>query len=461
MTLPGASSAGLATERARPRIRLQLTSLYATTLLLVLLGTAALLRLAMRSALEREFDASMRSSALVVRSFFRLEIAEFQTIEATLKHMAGELVFDERSVRIARPDGTSFETVGAPPRRLPLHPAGPMRSLTMPLDAGLAPGWTMVIEASAAATDAVEQQIDRWFLIGIPGVVLLAAAIGWWLTGRTLRPVGRMADAAMQIAPASGARLPINDPDDELGRLGTTFNGLLERLDGALLQQRRFLADAAHELRTPLARMRGRLEVAALGKGNGSPVLTELQEDLLRMSRQVDELLQLARADAGEGASHERFASLYLDDLVADELQRWQHDATHAGIALTASVLQEAPTRAEPTLIGRLLGILLDNALRYGHRGGHVDLRVQADGDAVLLEVEDDGIGIPAADRARIFDRFFRGDEARRLRADGSGLGLAIAAWIVQLHGGTIGIDAAPRAVGTLVTIRLPRDPMA
>jgi two-component system OmpR family sensor kinase len=457
VTIQGATNRRGPTERARPRIRLQLTALYAATLLLVLLGTATLLRFAMRSALEREFDASMRSSALAVRNFFRLEISEFQTIELTLQHMAGELVFEERTVRITRPDGTAFETVGSPARQKAVRLTAPVRTLTLPLDVGLAPGWTMVIEASAAATDAVEQQIDRWFLIGIPGVVLLAAGIGWWLTGRTLRPVGRMADAAMRIAPASGARLPVNDPTDELGRLGTTFNGLLERLDGALLQQRRFLADAAHELRTPLARMRARLEVAALGRDNASPVLSELQEDLLRMSRQVDELLQLARADAGEGAGHERFVSLYLDDLVTDELQRWQHDATRAGITLTASVLHEAPTRADETLIGRLLGILLDNALRYGHRGGHVDLRVQVDGEFVMLEVEDDGIGIPRAERARIFDRFFRGDEARRLRADGSGLGLAIAAWIVQLHGGTIGIDAAPGDVGTLVTVRLPR----
>jgi signal transduction histidine kinase len=207
--------------------------------------------------------------------------------------------------------------------------------------------------------------------------------------------------------------------------------------------------------------MRGRLEVATMGQSHESPVLDELRDDLLRMSRQVDELLQLARADAGEGASHERFVPLYVDDVVADELQRWQRDAAQAGITLSASVLQEAPTHAEPTLLGRLLGILLDNALRYGHRGGQVDLRVQTDASGVLLEVEDDGIGIPPSERARIFDRFFRGDEARRLRSDGSGLGLAIASWIVHLHGGTISIDSAPRAVGTLVSIRLPLRAMA
>ncbi len=447
-------------ERQLPRIRLRFTALYAATLLVVLLAAAAALRFAVRDALEREFEESVRASALLMRQFFRVEIAEYQTIEGTLEHIAGELVFEDRSIRVRRPDGVLFQTFGAPVRNVARTIAEPVRRVALPLEPGLAPGWSIEVTASAASLRAVQSRIDFWFMLGIPGAVLLAAVAGWWLTGRTLRPVGQMADAAGGIVPGSRARLPVDDPTDELGRLGRSFNALLDRLDGALQQQRRFLADAAHELRTPLARMRARVDVAQLGAADGSArtsaVVAELHEDLIRMSRQVDELMQLARADAGDDAAAHSLLPLFLDDLVADELRRWHHDAARAGLVLESTTLDEARVLVEPTLISRLIGILLDNALRYGHRGGHVDVRVFCVGTEAVLEVQDDGLGIPAAERSRVFDRFYRGDAARVHRSDGSGLGLAIAAWIVARHGGRIGVDAPDSGVGTVVTVRLP-----
>ncbi len=444
-------------EPQRPRIRLRLTALYATTLLVVLLGAAGALRLAVRRALEQEFVTSVRASAQLMRQFFLVEIAEYQTIEGTLEHIASELVFEERSIQVRRPDGTLFRSVGSPLNRVPPPLTQPVRRVRLPLDPVTAPGWWIEVDASAAPLRMVESRIDFWFLIGIPGLVLLASVTGWWLTGRALRPVGLMADAAARIGPASRTRLPVDDPTDELGRLGRSFNALLDRLDGALSQQQRFLADAAHELRTPLARMRGRVEVSQLTPSESSPVLTELHEDLIRMSRQVDELMQLARADAGEDNDPHAQLPMFLDDVAADELRRWQGDATRAGMQLESSILDEAPVLADPVLMGRLIGILLDNALRYGRPGGQVDLRVQPIGDRVVLEVEDDGIGIPVAERTRIFDRFFRGDAARAYRSDGSGLGLSIAAWIAERHGGTLTATNAPRSSGTLMTLSLPR----
>lgn len=451
-------------ERQRPRIRLRLTILYASTLLVVLLCTAGVLRLAVRSALDHEFENSVRASALLVRQFFRVEIVEYQTTEATVDHIASELVFEERSIRIRRPNGALYEPVSRPRTRLVTGLAAPVQKVSLPLEEGLAPGWTIEVEASAANVRAVESQIDRWMMIGIPGLVLLAAAIGWWLTGRALRPVGEMADVATEIVPSSGKRLPIDDPSDELGRLGVRFNALLDRLDGALQQQQQFLADAAHELRTPLARMRARVELAQLvavdpsGRASvqSSSVIAELHDELLRMSRQVDELLQLARADAGDDGTATSLVPLFLDDIATDEIRRWQPDAERTGITLVSTALVEAPVRAEPTLIGRLIGILIDNALRYGHSGGHVDVRVEREGDFALLEVEDDGIGIAESERARIFDRFYRGDRARAHRSDGSGLGLAIAAWIASRHGGTIAVTGVDGRNGTLISVRLP-----
>ena len=408
-------------DQHRPRIRLRFTALYAVTLLVVLLGAAGTLRYALRVTLQREFDKSVLASAGLVQQFFRAEVEEYVTVEATLAHIAGELVFEERAIRIRKPDGALFKIVGAPVRRARRPLSGPVRTVRF--------------------------------------LVLCAAVAGWWLTGRTLRPVGRMAEAASRIAPASGARLPIDDPTDELGRLGLRFNALLDRLDGALAQQREFLADAAHELRTPIARLRARVEVAMLEPATASAsdrnVLPGIDQELRAVSQQVDELLQLARADAAGEDAPMRAESLFLDDVVMDELPRWQPEAQRRQMTLDYSALEESPVVGDASLLPRMVSILVDNAIRYGHEGGIVRVRVRPEDGAVLLDVEDDGIGIPEHERPRIFDRFFRGDAARRQRPDGSGLGLAIAAWIVRQHHGTIAVAGGEQR-GTRVQVRLP-----
>ncbi|HCT58332.1 MAG TPA: sensor histidine kinase [Gemmatimonas aurantiaca] len=450
-----------------PRIRLRFTALYATTLLVVLLSAATALRFALRATLEREFSESVAASAGFVQQFFRTEIHELRTIEGTIVHVTEELVFEDRAIRVRRPDGSMVGDSAKLARRAQDLPVGPVRVMRVPLDPPLAPGYYVEVRASLSNMLALQQQVDRWFLIGIPFLVLCAAGAGWWLTGRTLRPVGAMADAAARIAPASGIRLPVDDPRDEIGRLGLRFNALLDRLDGALSQQREFLADAAHELRTPIARMRARVELAMLGVSVQGPdgadvtgevargdVLIALDGELRAVSHQVDELLQLARADAmGDEAPVLR--RLFLDDLVADELPRWRPQAVKLGLSLDFVVLEETPVLGDPVLLSRLVGVLVDNALRYGHEGGDVRLSVRPDNGVARFEVEDNGIGIPASDRARIFDRFYRGEDARHKRADGSGLGLAIAMWIVRRHGGRIDV-AEGTAGGSVFVVRLP-----
>ena len=446
-------------EPFRPRIRVRFTALYAATLLVVLLGAAGTLRYALHATLQREFDKSVVASAGLVQQFFRAEIAEYLTVEATLVHIAGELVFEDRALRIRKPDGSLFKIVGAPVRRASRPLTGPLRTVRVALDPELAPGWDIEVNASAANVVALQARLDRWFGIGIPLLVLCAAVAGWWLTGRTLRPVARMADAAARIGPASGARLPIDDPSDELGRLGVRFNALLDRLDGALAQQREFLADAAHELRTPIARLRARVELALLMPvpRQESTVLASIDQELRDVSQHVDELLQLARADAAGDDVPLRLTALFLDDIVADEVPRWQPEAQRCGVTLDYSALEESPVSGDATLLPRLVSILVDNAVRYSNPGGTVRVRVRSDHDqAVLLEVEDDGIGIPVSERGRVFDRFYRGDAARLKRPDGSGLGLAIAAWIVRQHHGTLAVTGGATG-GTCMQLRLPR----
>lgn len=192
------------------------------------------------------------------------------------------------------------------------------------------------------------------------------------------------------------------------------------------------------------------------GADAAESVLPTVHDELVRMSRLVDELLQLARADSGRDAQVGALQSVYLDDVVTDELRRWHADAERSQITLQCSLLQEAPVRGDPVLLGRLVGILVDNALRYGRPAGSTDVRVSATATDAILEVEDDGIGVDATDRARLFERFFRGPRARAHRSDGSGLGLAIAQWIVDRHNGRIELTAGARDIGTLVTVRLP-----
>ncbi|MFO0094819.1 MAG: sensor histidine kinase [Gemmatimonadaceae bacterium] len=443
-------------DGSRPRIRLRFTALYAVTLLIVLLGAATVLRFTLRSTLQREFEESVRASAGLVTQFFRTEVNEYRTIEATLTHISGELVFEDRVIRYRQPDGALFRSDArlAPSARR--RPTAATHAVQFPLDRDLAPGWTVEVEASLANMRALQARVDRWFLIGIPVLVLCAAVAGWWLTGRTLQPVGAMASAAARIAPASGARLPITDPDDELGRMGGRFNALLDRLDGALTQQRRFLADAAHELRTPIARMRARVELALLESREGTPeVLAPLEQELRAMSQQVDELLQLARADAAGDEDMPAPVHLYLDDLLADEAPRWQPQAHQLGRQLFIAELEETPVQGEAPLLSRLIGVLVDHALRYGRAGGTVRLSVRPDGAFARFDVDDDGPGVPPAERERVFDRFYRGETARHQRSDGSGLGLAIAAWIVTRHHGHIDVGQSELG-GARFTVRLP-----
>lgn len=449
-------------DTLRPRIRLRFTVLYAATLLLVLVGAATVLRFALRATLEHEFEESVRASAGLVSQFFKTEVNEYRTIEATLTHISGELVFEDRIIRYRHPDGRLFRSKRPLTAGQRKALSTPMHSVRFPLNTDLAPGWEVEVDASMANMRELQARVDRWFLYGIPLLVLAAAVAGWWLTGRTLQPVGQMADAAARIAPATGARLPVADPDDELGRLGVRFNALLDRLDGALSQQRQFLADAAHELRTPIARMRARVELAMLQSHEQAAtpeereqILTALDAELRGVSHQVDELLQLARADAMGDEAMKNARALFLDDLVADEAPRWRPQAQQFGIRVEFGAIEETPVQGDAMLLSRLVGVLVDNALRYGHDGGVVRLTVRPEGAHALLEVEDDGPGVPPEDRERIFDRFYRGEQARHLRADGSGLGLAIAAWIARRHGGTIEVDESELG-GAKFVVRMP-----
>jgi len=221
-------------------------------------------------------------------------------------------------------------------------------------------------------------------------------------------------------------------------------------------QMRRFMADAAHELRTPVTVLRARAEVMLAQERNPSrdaAALRAIEQETTRLGEIIGDLLTLARADAGERpVTHE---ALYLDDVASDAVAAVRALAERQGVALEVGQFEEAGIAGDPALVRRLLVIVLDNAIKYTPAGGRVRLDVATADGARSAVVTDTGIGIPADQLPHVFDRFYRGDPARRA-ADGTGLGLAIARWIADLHGAAIAIGPSADGSGTRVAITFP-----
>ena len=220
-------------------------------------------------------------------------------------------------------------------------------------------------------------------------------------------------------------------------------------------QMRRFMADAAHELRTPITLLRTRAEVAA-GQDReptrDAATLQAIEREATRLGEITGDLLTLARADAGEWPVARE--ALYLDDAAAGAVEAARTLAEHKRVVMEVGTFEEAKILADPALVRRLLLIVLDNAIKFTPSGGRVRLDVSAQDGRAAVVVSDTGIGIPAEQLPHVFERFYRGDPARR-EAEGAGLGLAIARWIADVHGARIDVASQP-GVGTRVTLRFP-----
>jgi two-component system OmpR family sensor kinase len=247
----------------------------------------------------------------------------------------------------------------------------------------------------------------------------------------------------------------------ELGRLALTFNELLARLDVSFEQQRRFMADASHELRTPVAIVRGESEVA-LSQESRSPEeyresLAILHEEGRRLTRIVEDLFTLARADAGQYGLDP--ASFYLDETAAECVRAVRSLAARRGVALRhEDGGGEMPMRGDEGLVRRMLLNLLDNAIKYTPAGGEVRVELAREGEAYAIRITDTGVGVPEEARPHIFERFYRADKARSRNGGaggGAGLGLSIASWIAEAHGGRVTLERSGRG-GSTFLVSLP-----
>ena len=312
---------------------------------------------------------------------------------------------------------------------------------------------TIITTARTYLQSQVEQTFARLLIIGVPVLLVLACGTVWLVVGRALRPVEQIRGAVTAITSADlSRRVPEPGTDDEIGRLARTMNDMLARLDDAAARQRRFVADASHELRSPLTAIRTGLEVG-LSHPDRAP-WPEIAGRAVRQSQRLEQLiaqlLVLARADARQLAARGQQVDLaaLLTDLAAAPCP--------PGITIDLSVPPETVTTGNPEDLSRMFRNLLDNAVRYARHRVLITVRITAaaGADSTVVEIADDGPGIPAGERERVFGRFVRLDPSREQASGSAGLGLAIAREIAAAHGATIVLTEAAgggaRAVVTL-----------
>ncbi len=327
------------------------------------------------------------------------------------------------------------------------------RLYTLPMDQSaqylLAAAPLVTIEASVAAFRRL-----MLLLAMVGGLVSLTG--GWLVVGRALRPVAAMTATARTIATSSdfGRRVPVGTQQDELGRLAATFNEMLASLEDAYRAQRRFVADASHELRAPLTAIQANLELLErrpdLAPAEQREAVTEASREAHRLARLVADLLALARADAGVPIRRHR---VELDRVLLEVIGEARHLARGQKIEIES--LEPALVQGDEDRLKQLLLVLVDNAIRYTPSDGRIALGLRRNDGSAELVVRDTGVGIPPEDMPHVFERFYRADPGRARDPGGTGLGLPIARWIAQQHGGDVTL-ASDIGHGTTATLRLP-----
>jgi heavy metal sensor kinase len=347
----------------------------------------------------------------------------------------------------------------------------PLKALTRPVSAGAA--HLMILAApidtvsgryliefgtSLAPIDAVQERLLGLLLLLLPALVVCAAGGGYLLVQRALRPVERMSQTAEQISVQDlDARLPVAPTGDALQRLSISLNHMLARLRDSVQSSRRFLADASHELHTPLTVIKGELQQIAGGESCGPEVrerVGSVLEEVARLEHLVSGLLALSRMDAGE--AQREWVDVDLGDLAASTVEQMRLVAEDRGVQLIPAALPGVTVRGDRGRLKQVIVNLLDNAIKFTPRGGVVNLRTEQRDGGGVLEVRDSGIGIPAPALAHVFDRFYRVDEARSREDGGAGLGLSIVRSICSAHGAEIEVESAPGA-GSCFRLKFPQ----
>ena len=459
-------------------VRGRLTLYYVSVLAVALVVVAALIYFLLARSLYVRVDETLQAGVRIAMTSLSNDLAEGQDYQDAARSTAAEqassaqmLAIYDASGRLLAESGrdgdldiqlpaldtipdseellqTVVESDGDDRHRLAF------RSVSIP------PSEYIVVVGSDLEPMDEELEFLRGILVYIVPVALGIAAIGgWFLARKSLSPVVAMADRARRIGVENlGERLPVANPRDELGHLAETFNELLGRLEASLIQQRQFMADASHELRTPVTTTRTAaavaLQQAHRDESEYRDTLEIVEQQAARLSRVVNDMFTLARADAGNYPV--RSTPMYLDEVIDEVVRAARVVASTRGVSVEATVVPSAAFTGDEELIRRMVSNLIDNAVRHTPDGSTVRVELDETNSGYAIAVKDHGPGIPADIREHIFERFFRADASRRRgAADGAGLGLALARWIARAHAGDVVLARSSQSGSTFV-ISLP-----
>jgi heavy metal sensor kinase len=454
-------------------LRFRLTFWNTGMILVLMLATLVGLRVGLRWTLQRELDGLLSEDVEEVQLLVARYWPDSETIAEELERKVTSHSQRDWFARILAPDGSvrlaSSSTPDLPP---------PRTDSTAPFDMGqyrlvqrvlVRPGLPRLVVRVGCSRERMDEEMMRFSgMLLVAGLIIVVAAPlgGWWLAGRATRPLATILTTTAQLrADRLQKRLPLSGTGDELDRLSATINGMLDRLADHLRRQREFVANAAHELRSPLAAMRTTLDVALAHDRSAEEyreVLADMAEECEALGGLVNHLLLLAEGDAGLLPTDTRTR---LDQLAARSVDMFRGVAEVRGIALELSAPTAVPVRGDDMHLREVIHNLLDNALKFTAPGGRVAVAVERTdsgegGPQACLRVSDNGPGIAADDLPHIFERFYRADKSRQRgrEAGGNGLGLSICQAIVTAYGGSIHLDS-PAGAGTTVAVHLPLAP--
>ncbi|HEY4047115.1 MAG TPA: ATP-binding protein [Acidobacteriaceae bacterium] len=438
----------------RTRLTIWYTALVAG--ILVFLGVGVLLSASwgLRKAADEELTSGIDGVVAFLRH--KLDIHQMNNLNDELREHSA-LLPRGKMFRVSNLDGSIVYQPNAMAAVTPIIPPGKElrkesivsngRSYRTISRFAIVGPYTFLIQVAVDQTEYLHLTTGlAWILIlSVPLAGLLAAFTGYWMSGRALHPIHQITETANSIGVRSlSRRLPLLGTDDELDQLSVTINRMLDRIATSYERIAQFTADASHELRTPVTLIRSNAELLLMGPGNSPRVergLSDILAESTYMTRLIGDLLTLARG-ADEDASIP-MELLELNEPVRSILERAQAHAATRNISLEYVLRDQiVPLRGNQNMIERILMILIDNAVRYTPPGGKIWVETWVTLEHCGFIVRDTGIGIATSHHERIFERFFRVDEARTRRDGGYGLGLSIAKSLIEFHGGTVHLES-------------------